>query len=201
MTQNDYSTLLLEIGTEDLPARFIKPALQQLKENTGKILKENSIACGEVKVFGTPRRLAIIADGIPRMQEDRTREVFGPSKKAAFDAEGNPTKAATGFAYSQGVSVDSLIVKRKDKGEYLVAVIEEKGAQVREVLPRLLEKIVLSIYLPKAMRWGNKDVKFVRPIRWFLSLFDKEVVPLILKGYRAATLQGGTAFCLLPFSR
>lgn len=194
MTRNDYSTLLLEIGTEDLPARFIKPALQQLKENTGKILKENYIACGEVNVFGTPRRLAIIADGIPRMQEDRTREVFGPSKKAAFDAEGNPTKAATGFAQAQGVSVDSLIVKRKDKGEYLVAVIEEKGAEVREVLPRLLKKIVLSIYLPKAMRWGNKDVRFVRPIRWLLSLLDKEVVPFDIEGIRSGNLTMGHRF-------
>ncbi len=194
MTQNDYSTLLLEIGTEDLPARFIKPALQQLKENTGKILKENYIACGEAKVFGTPRRLAIIADGIPRMQEDRTREVFGPSKKAAFDAEGNPTKAATGFAYSQGVSVDSLIVKRKDKGEYLVAVIEEKGAQVREVLPLLLKKIVLSIYLPKAMRWGNKDVRFVRPLRWFLSLLDNEVVTFDIEGIQSGNLTRGHRF-------
>ncbi len=194
MTRNDYSTLLLEIGTEDLPARFIKPALQQLKENTGKILKENYIACGEVKVFGTPRRLAIMVDGIPRMQEDRTREVFGPSKKAAFDADGNPTKAATGFARSQGVSVDSLIVKRKDKGEYLVAVIEEKGAQVREVLPLLLKKIVLSIYLPKAMRWGNKDVRFVRPIRWFLSLLDKEVVTFDIEGIQSGNLTRGHRF-------
>ncbi len=194
MTQNDYSTLLLEIGTEDLPARFIKPALQQLKENTGKILKENYIACGESRVFGTPRRLAVIADGIPRMQEDRTREVFGPSKKAAFDAEGNPTKAATGFAQSQGVSVDSLMVKRKDKGEYLVAVIEEKGSKVIEVLPLLLKKIVLSIYLPKAMRWGNKDVRFVRPIRWFLSLLDNEVVTFDIEGIRSGNLTMGHRF-------
>ncbi len=194
MTQNSQSSLLLEIGTEDLPARFIQPALQQLGENTEKILRENYISCTGTRVFGTPRRLAVIAEGIPRMQEDRTKEVWGPSKKAAFDADGNPTKAAAGFAQSQGISVESLIVRKKDKGEYLVAVIEEKGVEVRDVLPELLKKIVLSIHLPKAMRWGDKDVKFVRPIRWLLSLFDKEVISFDIDGIESSNLTRGHRF-------
>jgi len=194
MTQNSQSSLLLEIGTEDLPARFIQPALQQLGENTEKILRENYISCTGTRVFGTPRRLAVIAEGIPQMQKDRTKEVWGPSKKAAFDADGNPTKAAAGFAQSQGISVESLIVRKKDKGEYLVAVIEEKGVDVRDVLPELLKKIVLSIHLPKAMRWGDKDVKFVRPIRWLLSLFDKEIISFDIDGIESSNLTRGHRF-------
>ncbi|MBM4145985.1 MAG: glycine--tRNA ligase subunit beta [Nitrospira sp.] len=191
---NHTISLLLEIGTEDLPARFINPALRQLKENTAKVLKENYIALSEIRTYGTPRRMAVIADGIPVMQEDRTREVSGPSKKAAFDADGRPTKAATGFAQSQGVSVESLVIKNKDKGEYVVAVIEEKGLHVREVLPELLKKIVLSIYLPKSMRWGNNNMRFVRPIRWLLSLLDKEILSFEIDGIKSSNSTRGHRF-------
>ena len=106
-------SLLLEIGTEDLPARFLSSAIQQLKENSGIILKENYIKFSDIKTYGTPRRLAVIIDGIPLMQEDKYKEVFGPSKKVAFDEKGGPTKAAIGFANSQGVNVESLIIKNK----------------------------------------------------------------------------------------
>ena len=143
MTRNDIqrSSLLLEIGTEDIPARFLPSAILQLKENTETIFKENHIRFSEVKTLGSPRRLAVIAHGIPPMQEDRIKEIFGPSKKAAFDADGRHTKAATGFAGSQGISVEKLIVKNKDKGEYVVAVIEEKGIHVRELLPDILKRL------------------------------------------------------------
>src|SRR4030066_1670221 len=164
-TRNYNSPLLLEIGTEDLPARFLPPAIQQLKENSEIIFKENHIRFSDIKTYGTPRRLAIIADGILLMQEDRLKEVFGPSKKVAFDEKGNPTKAAIGFANSQGVNVESLIIKNKDKKEYVVAVIEEKGVHVSQLLPEILKRIVLSMHFPKSMRWGNNNIRFVRPIR------------------------------------
>ncbi|MDO8746159.1 MAG: glycine--tRNA ligase subunit beta, partial [Thermodesulfovibrionales bacterium] len=157
------SSLLLEIGTEDIPARFLPSATRQLKENTETIFKDNHIRFSEVKTLGSPRRLAVIANGMSPMQEDRVKEIFGPSKKAAFDADGRHTKAATGFANSQGISVEKLIVKKKDKGEYIVAVIEEKGMHVRELLPDILKQIVLSMRLPKSMRWGGNDMKFIRP--------------------------------------
>ena len=194
MTQDNNSSFLLEIGTEDLPARFISPALQQLKDNTIKILLENSIQCSGVRVYGTPRRLALIADGIPQKQEDRTREVFGPSKKAAFDAQGGPTRAASGFAQSQGVSVESLVIRKKDKGVYVVAVIEEKGLHVREVLPEIFKKIVLSIHLPKAMKWGEGSLRFVRPIRWFLALFNTDVINFEIEGIKSSNLTRGHRF-------
>lgn len=193
-TRNYNSSLLLEIGTEDIPARYLPPAIQQLKENSEIIFKENYIRFSNIKTYGTPRRLAMIADGIPLMQEDRTKEVFGPSKKVAFDEKGNPTRAAIGFANSQGVSVESLIIKNKDRGEYVVAVIEEQGRYVRELLPEILKRIVFSIHLPKSMRWGNGNIRFVRPIRWLLVLFDKEIITFEIEGIKSNNLTRGHRF-------
>jgi glycyl-tRNA synthetase beta chain len=188
------SSFLLEIGTEDLPARFIFPAIKQLEENTLRILRETNIPFSGIKTYGTPRRLALIADGLPRTQGDRTREVFGPSRKAAFDAGGNPTKAAIGFAQSQWVSVESLTIRNKDKGEYVVAVLEEKGGPVVSILPEILKRIVLSIHLPKSMRWGDGDLRFARPIRWILAIFDKETVNFEIDGIRSSNTTIGHRF-------
>ena len=196
MTQNttQLSSLLLEIGTEDVPARFLPSAIQQMKENSEAIFKESNIKFSAIKTYGSPRRFAMIAEGLPVMQEDISKEVFGPSKKIAFDENGKPTKAATGFANSQGVSVESLVIKNNDKGEYVVAVIEEKGALVRELLPEILKKIVLSIHLPKSMRWGNNNMRFVRPIRWLLALFDKEIVSFEIDGIKSSNMTRGHRF-------
>lgn len=194
MVQKNLSSFLLEIGTEDLPARFIKPALNQLSENTLKILKEHYISCSGTKVYGTPRRLAVIAEGIPEMQDDRIKEVFGPSVKVAFDAEGNPTNAAIGFAKSQNIPVDKLIVKKKDKGEYVAAIIDEKGVQVKEIIPEILKKIVFAMHFPKSMRWGDGSIRFARPIRWLLALFDNEVVKFEIEGIKSSNLTRGHRF-------
>ncbi len=196
MTQNATNNLsfLLEVGTEDLPARFLTPALQQLRDNTGRILKENHIQFSDITIFGTPRRLAVVADGVQPVQEDTTREVFGPSKKAAFDENGRPTKAAIGFARSQRVSVESLVIKNKDKGEYVVALIDEKGVHVREILPDICRKLVFSIHLPKSMRWGNNTIRFVRPIRWLMALLDKEVIEFEIDGIKSGNLTRGHRF-------
>lgn len=187
-------SLLLEIGTEDLPARFLPPAMQQLKENSGIILTENHIKFSDIKTYGTPRRLAMIIDGIPLTQEDRYKEVFGPSKKVAFDEKGNTTKAAIGFANSQGVNVGNLIIKNKDKKEYVVAVIEEKGVHVSQLLPEILKRIVLSMHFLKSMRWGNNNIRFVRPIRWLLSLLDKEIISFEIEGIKSSDITRGHRF-------
>lgn len=193
-TEEELSSLLLEIGTEDIPARFIALGMEQLDKNSRLLLKENHIKFTDIKTYGTPRRLAIIIGGIPPLQEDRIKEVFGPSKKAAFDENGNPTKAAIGFAGSQGVPIDKLTVKNKDKGEYVVAVIEEKGVHVRELLPQILVKLILSLHFPKAMRWGNNDMRFVRPIRWLLCIFDKEPVSFEIDGIKSSNITKGHRF-------
>lgn len=196
MTQdtNQLSSLLLEIGTEDIPARFLPSAIKQLKENSESIFKDNHIKFSGIKTYGSPRRFAMIAEGLPLMQEDISKEVFGPSKKIAFDENGKPTKAAIGFSNSQGVSVESLVIKNNDKGEYVVAVIEEKGALVREILPEILKKVVLSIHLPKSMRWGNNNLRFIRPIRWLLALFEKEVVSFEIDGIKSSNTTRGHRF-------
>jgi glycyl-tRNA synthetase beta chain len=196
MTENatNNASLLLEIGTEDLPARFISPAMQQLKDNAEKILKESYIHFAGVRTYGTPRRLAVTIEGMSRMQEDRVKEIFGPSKKAAFDAQGTPTKAAHGFAASQGISVGDLVLKQKDKGEYVVAVIAEKGLHVREVLPDILKKLVFSLHLPKSMRWGNHAIRFARPIRWLLALFENALISFEIDGIKSDTVTKGHRF-------
>ncbi len=188
------SSFLLEIGTEDLPARFISPAMRQLEEHTSRILGEVNMSFSEVRTYGTPRRLAVVTGGLPRMQSDRVREVFGPSRKAAFDEEGRPTKAAIGFARSQKVNVENLVIKAKDKGEYVVAVLEEKGCPVGEILPEVLKRIVLSLHFPKSMRWGNGDLRFARPIRWLLALLDDEPIAFEVDGIRSGSTTMGHRF-------
>lgn len=193
-SKNHKLSFLLEIGTEDLPARFITPALQQLREKTKIILSENYIGFEDIKTYGTPRRLTIIAKGIPPVQEDRMREVFGPSKKIAFDANGNPTKAAIKFANSLGVGIEKLIIKSKEKGEYIVAVIEEKGQNIKEILPDLLKKIIFSLHLPKAMRWGDSNIKFIRPIKWITALLDGQVIDFEIDGIKSSNMTKGHRF-------
>ncbi|MCX5719316.1 MAG: glycine--tRNA ligase subunit beta, partial [Nitrospirae bacterium] len=186
--------LLLEIGTEEIPARFLPGAIQSLKENTITILKENFIEFSEIKTYATPRRLSLIAQGLPEIQEGRVREVFGPPKKVAFDSTGIPTEAALKFAKSQGVAVESLITKKKDKGEYVVAVIEEQRMAVRDILPELLKRIVLSLRFPKTMKWGDKNIWFVRPIHWLLALFGKDTINFEIESIKSSNMTRGHRF-------
>jgi glycyl-tRNA synthetase beta chain len=188
------SSLLLEIGTEEIPARFLPLAFTMLKDRAESLLGEYSIDFTEVKSYVTPRRLALIVHGIPSMQKDRIREIYGPPKKASFDDTGKLTKAAIGFANSQGVDVESLVIKKRDKGDYLVAIIDQKGAAVREILPEILQKIVLSLHFPKSMRWGTGDLRFVRPIHWILAVFDNEVIPFEVDGIKSGNVTHGHRF-------
>jgi glycyl-tRNA synthetase beta chain len=187
-------TLLLEIGTEELPARFIPGALQSLERVASEELRKNGIAFGPMETFATPRRLALLAGGIPETQEGRVEEVFGPPRNAAFDAEGRPTKAALGFARSQGVEPESLVIRKKGKGEYAAAVIEEKGLPVGEVLPELLRKIILSVHFPKSMRWGDGSLRFARPIHWIVAMLGGAAVEFELDGIRSGSRSRGHRF-------
>ncbi|HWR58927.1 MAG TPA: glycine--tRNA ligase subunit beta [Thermodesulfovibrionales bacterium] len=188
------SSLLLEIGTEEIPARFLPSALMQLRDNAESLLNDHLIGFSEIKTYATPRRLALLAKGIPAMQKERVKEVLGPSKKVAFDENGAPTKAALGFAQSQGIEASSLTIKKKDKGEYVVAIIQQEGAAVKELLPELLRKIVLSLNFPKAMRWGNGDLKFARPIHWIIALLSGEIIPFELDGIKSGNITKGHRF-------
>jgi glycyl-tRNA synthetase beta chain len=188
------ASLLLEIGTEEIPARFIPPALNMLRGNTESIFHEYLIGCSEIKTYATPRRLTVMVKGIPPLQKDRIKEVYGPSRKVAYDEQGNPTKAATGFAQSQGIEVSRLVIKKKDKGEYVAAVIQQKGIAVKDLLPEVLKKIVLSLVFPKSMRWGYGTLRFVRPIHWIVAIFDREIIPFDIDSIRSGNITKGHRF-------
>jgi glycyl-tRNA synthetase beta chain len=185
---------LLEIGTEEIPARFLPRAIEELKNVAEGVFEEYRIDRGEIHTFATPRRLVLMMAGIPMQQRDVTREVFGPAKKAAFDPQGNPTKAAEGFAASLGLHVADLTIKLKGKGEYVAAVLEEKGKETREVLGEAAKKIILSLHFPKAMRWGSGSLSFVRPIHWIVALFGVETLDFEIDGIRSGNMTRGHRF-------
>ena len=186
--------LLFEIGTEEIPSGYLPPALEDLKAVASRLLAEQRLTCAELRTLGTPRRLTLFVDGLIERQADQRREVVGPPKAVAFDAEGKPTKAAEGFARAQGVPVDSLQVRALDRGEYLVAVQEEKGARTREILVTLLPKLITALSFPKFMRWGEGTFRFVRPIRWLLALYDGRVVPFEVDGLKTGMKTYGHRF-------
>jgi len=168
--------LLFEIGSEEIPAGFVPPALRQLTEDLTKALDEARLAHGEVKAVGTPRRLCVWARDVAAKQPDAKTEALGPSVQAAFDAEGKPTAAALGFAKSQGVDVASLARVQTPKGERLAVHKVEKGQRAEKVLPALLEKLVAGLRFKKAMRWGDTTVTFARPMRWMAALYGGKAV-------------------------
>lgn len=173
---------LLEIGTEEIPARFMEPALQQMREKAEALLNELRLDKDEICTYGTPRRLVLYIKGLAEEQRGQRIEVRGPARKAAFDAEGRPTKAAEGFARSQGVRVEDLVVRQIEQGEYVFAVKDEPGRPTVEVLPDFCLRFIRSLSFPKPMRWGYGEMRFARPIRWLLALFGEEVVPFELEG-------------------
>ncbi len=186
--------LLLEIGTEEIPARFMNNALLQLKENAAKMFQEARLEFDEINSYGTPRRLALLVSGLAERQQDLAEEVKGPAKKVAFDDRGNPTRAATGFARSQGVDVSDLTVKETKQGEYVFAVVKSAGEDAARILPALLKDLVLSLNFPKPMRWAYQELRFVRPIRWLVALFGNHVVDFELAGVRSGRTSRGHRF-------
>jgi len=155
--------LLFEIGTEEIPSAYIPGALADLAAAAGRLLGEERLAFGAVRTLATPRRLVLLVEGLAEAQEDRVREVVGPAKAVAFDAQGSPTKAALGFARAQGVAVERLRFRASERGEYVVAVAEERGAKTADLLPELLARLLGELTFPKFMRWGGGPFRFVRP--------------------------------------
>ncbi|NPA49070.1 MAG: glycine--tRNA ligase subunit beta [Thermodesulfobacteria bacterium] len=186
--------LLFEIGTEELPARFIDPALEALKRLAAEEFKDLGLTYEGLKTLGTPRRLTLYVAGLAEKQPDRTEELLGPPASAAFDEEGNPTKAALGFAKKHGVSVEDLEVKETPKGKYIFLEKTVPGKETFELLPGILTRLITSLPFPKSMRWGSYKIRFARPIRWLLALYGKRVVPLEIAGLKAQALTYGHRF-------
>ncbi|WP_050615808.1 glycine--tRNA ligase subunit beta [Bacillus testis] len=185
--------LLLEIGLEELPARFVTDSIKQLKDKIESWLQEQNIAYEEAKMYSTPRRLAVLVTGVNEMQEDMHEEAKGPAKKIAMDAEGNWSKAAMGFARGQGATVEDIYFKEIKGVEYAHVQKFTKGQQVKDLLVHLKE-IILSLSFPKNMRWGNHDLRFVRPIKWMVALFGKEVIPFSITDVETGKTTRGHRF-------
>ncbi|MEY8415393.1 glycyl-tRNA synthetase beta chain [Tissierella praeacuta DSM 18095] len=185
---------LLEIGVEELPARFVGDALEQLQMNTSNLFKEERINYNNMRVYSTPRRLTLIIDGLGDKQEDLKETVKGPAKKIAFDEEGNPTKALLGFMRGQGIDISSVYVEEYNGTEYVYANVLKEGNSIEQIISRDMSKIIKSINFPKSMRWGGKNIRFARPIRWLVSLLDDEIVPFNLEGIEASNITKGHRF-------
>jgi len=182
---------LLEIGCEEIPARMIEAGSLELRERVGKLLERERLAPkGAIAFLDTPRRLAVLASGIPAAQPDVTEQITGPSLAVAYK-DGQPTAAAHAFAKKAGVEVSQLEKASTPKGEYLSAKVTKKGRAASEILAELLPKEIQSIYWPKNMYWRKSSERFVRPVRWLVALLDAEVIPLEFDGIRAGNSSRG----------
>src|SRR6266700_6911554 len=182
---------LLEIGTEEIPARMIAGAQEELQRRVVDLLnRERLVASGEVSYVDTPRRLAVLAPGIPAAQPDLTEQINGPAVSVAFK-DGQATPAAFAFARKAGVEVTQLERVATPKGEYLSAKITKHGRQAAEILAESIPKEIASIYWPKNMYWRKPSEKFVRPVRWLVAMLDDQVVPLEFGGVRAGNKSRG----------
>lgn len=170
--------LVFEIGTEEIPSSALYAAVTQLKSLAADALKDARLEYGEITVHGAPRRLVLIVRGLADRQEDLDMRVKGPALRAAFDAEGQPTRAASGFASGKGVQVSDLVTDEENGGQYVYAVIQRDGAPAIEVLPDLLQGLIGGLDWPKSQRWGSGNERFIRPVRWLLALFGTDVVPV-----------------------
>jgi glycyl-tRNA synthetase beta chain len=176
---------LLEIGCEEIPARMIDGASQELRARVGTLLERERLApSGTITHLDTPRRLTVLASGIPASQPDVTEQVNGPSTQVAYK-DGQPTPAAHAFAKKVGVDVTQLQKATTPKGEYLSATVTRKGRSASEILAETLPKEITSVYWPKNMYWRKRGEVFVRPVRWLVAMLDDEVVPLELFGIPA----------------
>ncbi|PTY37679.1 glycine--tRNA ligase subunit beta [Saccharospirillum sp. MSK14-1] len=191
MTQADF---LIELGTEELPPKALKSLQDAFADGLLQRLESAGLSHGNSHRYGAPRRLALWVEGLQLSQPDEAFERRGPAVKAAFDADGNPTKAAEGFARSNGVSVDQLERMDTDKGEWLVYRGVEPGKPALELLPELVQQTLDTLPIPKRMRWGSSRVEFVRPVQWLVMLLGDQVVPAEVYGVESGNESRGHRF-------
>ena len=186
--------LLFEIGVEELPARYVNSSMEQLKTNIVKSFNENRITFDEVNVYSTPRRLTVIVNNICEKQEDLEEELKGPAKKIAIDADGNFTKPLLGFMKSKGIKEEDIYFKQAGKEEYVFAKVKKVGQLTSEVLKDILPEAIKSMTFPKAMRWGGKNMRFIRPIRWMVCILNDSLLNIELEGIISSNTTKGHRF-------
>lgn len=191
------SQVLFEIGLEELPSRFIKSAEEQLYENTEHWLKELRLNFKKITCYSTPRRLAVLIEGIADLQTSLTTEVRGPSKAVAKDADGNWTKAALGFVKGQKQAVDDIYIKNVKNKPYIFVENYIEGKSAETLLPDFKD-VMRSIHFPQTMRWGSNTFKYARPIRWLVAMYDDQVIPLELASVKAGNRTYGHRFLGQP---
>ncbi|BFH61437.1 glycine--tRNA ligase subunit beta [Paenibacillus azoreducens] len=186
--------LLFEIGLEEVPARFLRAAMDQLKDKTVQWLEQSRLSHGEVEAYATPRRLAVLVKGVAEKQDDVEEEVKGPARKIALDENGNWSKAALGFARGQGAHPEQFTFKELNGVEYIYVTKSSRGVETASILSEGLLGILSSMTFPKNMRWGSYDYKFVRPIRWLVALFGSDVVDLEVTSVKSGNVTRGHRF-------
>lgn len=185
---------LLEIGTEELPARLVGDGLEQLKNNCIKILSDQGIGYKKIEVYSTPRRMTLILSGLNNLTEDLSETVKGPSKKIAYDPEGNPSKALLGFMKGQKIDLDSISIEDYNGEDYVYGKVVKEQKEIKEVLELEMINLIKSIHFPKSMKWGGKTLKFARPIRWIVSILDEEIIHFNLEGIESSNITRGHRF-------
>ncbi len=173
---SDNKDLLLELGTEELPPKALKGLAQSFCDGVAKGLNDASLNYDAIKIYATPRRLALLINNLSTTQADKSAQRRGPAVQAAFDEEGCPTKAAIGFARSCGVEVEQLTKQETDKGAWLAYTVEEKGKPAAQLIPTIFQTALDKLPIPKRMHWGDLDAMFVRPVHWAVILFGEEVI-------------------------
>ena len=188
------ASFLLEVGTEELPAGFIVDALRQWQERIPKSLHEHQLTTSKVNVYGTPRRLAVLIEGLPVQQSDRCIELKGPALGSAFangDPNSEPTKALLGFTKSKGIDLKEIFIRETEKGAFVFANQQIVGRETTTILQELALTWITGLEGKRLMRWGNGDLKFPRPIRWLVSLFNSKVLPISLENVQSDRISKG----------
>ncbi|MBM4387317.1 MAG: glycine--tRNA ligase subunit beta, partial [Deltaproteobacteria bacterium] len=192
--RSDRKDFLFEIGTEEIPAGMLKSGMSQMTEILKQKLNEYNLTYDDIKGYCTPRRLGCLVKNLLPVQPDETKVVVGPPVKAAYDANGNPTKAAEGFARSQGVEVGSLSRANTGRGECVTAEKHVKGRNYKEFLPDAIGAVFSGLQFRKTMRWSSCDERFIRPVHWLLAIYGNEVVDASFAGVRSGNFTMGHRF-------
>lgn len=186
--------LFYEIGTEEIPARYINNALKEIYDILSKNLNSLNISFENIEVKTTPRRFAIVVRNIAEKQTDLKEEFKGPSKKIAYDADGNPTKALLGFVKGKGGNIEDVELRKAGDEEYVYVTVEKKGKDTVEYVKDILETVIRNINFPKPMRWGGKNLKFIRPIRWLICVFHGQHIDFDIEGINTTKITKGHRF-------
>lgn len=185
---------LLEIGIEELPARFVKDTISQMNTGAIDLLKKEGVDYSNIEILTTPRRLTLLISDVALNEEGLEEIVKGPAKRIAFDSEGKPTKALLGFMRGQGVDMDSITFSELNGEEYIYAKVIKKTKSIEEILSSNMADFIRNITFPKSMKWGGKNLRFARPIRWIVSMLNDTIIPFDLEGIQASNITRGHRF-------